>query len=251
MHIKVENTHNGQQPSSIAHPIKIIPIKHCNNEFSKLLVSVRKILDEIKEGTALEDCKELCSYLYISESSNERLFNDNEIQTIDQCENFKKLFAIIRNHCNWSDYNILRQIIETSGSQEAGEELYKYEKAMAAKRACKLVFDEKDCNLPPGYERFYVILEKSYKELTIKEYEDAKQFIFKTLNVEKYIALPFIHVFFASVHFEWHIKVEAVSYVIKMANERKDIFVNSLYLFMKIGNAVVIDERQVCCIKSS
>jgi len=232
-------TRNPQSSSSVS-------VGHRNIQFSTFRTYLRQLLDKIKKETSvLAECKEFCLNLKISDSSNEPLFSDDEKRRINQCKNFKKLFDIINMHCSWSDYGILRGIIEISESEEAQAELVQYEKAMALYSCYELIFDQCISDPPPGFVNLCVILKKSYKRLTVQQYIDAKDFIFDKLDVKQHIARPFIHVFFASVHFEWHVKREAIPHILKMANKRKNIFIQNSYSFIQIDGMVVIDERQV------
>ena len=223
-----------------------ITISQCHLEFSKLVMSVLGVLQtNMNEDKALERCKQFCTVLCISDSSDELLFNDEQQKKIDQCNDFRELFRSLHPHWNWNDCSILKYIIELCESNEAEQEIKQYERKMALCAGLNLIFDQNRSEPPPGFAKFYVIVNQPYDKLTVEQYESARKFIFDNVNVYQYVAHPFIHVLFGSVHFHWHIKVEAVPHMIEMALQRKEIFLKNSYVFMQIGSNVVFDERQV------
>jgi len=217
---------------------KCISVDKCRTEFLTLVESVLALLNNTD---ALEICKEFCSYLRISDESDKLLFDE---QKILPCKNFEELFEILHHHLNWDEYSILSQIIEICDSKEAQQELENYERKMALNFGLKLIFDHNRTEPPPGYANFVFILNKPYKELTVEQYKNIRKFIFEHLDVHQYISLPFIHVFFGSVHFHWHVKMDAVPHMIKMALQNKEIFFGNSCVFMEIGSKVVLDKRK-------
>ena len=208
---------------------------------------MQKLLQNIEGEEALENCRYLCLHLKIGRESRKLLFNGNEKRKIEKCRCFKELFSILSKYWDWDEYSILKQITEICESKKAAQEIEKYERKMALYVGLDLIFTQDRNDPPPGYENFVVIINKSYKKLTVRQYRNMKKFIFDNLNVYQYISRPFIHVLFASVHLWWHVKVEAVSCMIKAALERKEIFIKNLFVFMRIGKTVIFDNTQVCC----
>jgi len=197
-------------------------IKTLCSEFHKLVLFVQRHLQTVKEEEALEECKEFCLNLCVGERSREPLMDENERQTIEKFKTFKELFRFLREYWDWDEISILRQIIEICESKEADEEIEKYERKMALHDGLKLIFNQDKSRRPPaGYENFVVIMDKPYTKLTIEQYIDTKKFILDNLDVHQYICRPFIRVLYGSVHLHWHIKVTAVSHMIKVIHQRK------------------------------
>jgi len=216
-------------------------IVHIDAEFSKLVLSVQYYL---QGQEALENCKDFCLYLCVDKGSRESLFNDIEKQKVEKCKSFKELFSILCNHWGWDEYGILKHLTEICGSQDAQEEIEKYELKMAG---LKLIFTQNRSDLPSGYENFVVIINKSFKKFTVEQYKSTKKFIFDNLNVYQYVSCPpFVHVLHGSVNLHWHIKCEAISCMIEAALKRKEVFIKKSYVFMQIGNTVIFDKNQVC-----
>ena len=113
---------------------------------------------------------------------------------------------------------------------------------MAISRALEIISSTVS-NPPPGFENFCVIIDKSYKKLTVEKYEEIKTFIFNSLDVHRYIATGYIRVLFGSLHLQWHVTVQAVSHMIRMAREQQAIFKKNYFVFMQIGKEVVINTQ--------
>ena len=51
----------------------------------------------------------------------------------------------------------------------------------------------------------------------------------------------YIRVLFDSLHLEWHVTIQAIPNLIKMAYEQQAVFKENCYVFMKIGKEIIID----------
>ena len=206
-------------------------------------MTIKKILEKCKDK--LEACKELCSNLTISGNSDVLLFSDEQLAEINQCTSFQQLFTILRKHWNWEEYSILKGIIAESDSEEAKEELHKFEKFMGSYRGMKLIFDKHSFNISPkeyaDYAKLYLIIEQSYKDLTLQDFMELRTFIFQHLDIKEYTALPFIKFLFRSLHLEWYIPVQAVSHLIKMIHENKKDFIQKSIVLIKVGEKSILD----------
>jgi len=208
--------------------------------FSTFVMTIRKILEKCKDK--LEACKELCSNLTISGNSDILLFSDEQLARINECTTFQQLFAILRKHWNWKEYSILKGIITESGSEEAKDELYKFERLMGSYCGMKLISDKYSPNeLPVNYVKLCITVDRPYKDLTLQDYDELRTFIFEHLDVQKYIALPFIKFLFSSLHLEWYIPIHAVSHVIKAVHQNNQVLIQKSILLVKIGEKSVLD----------
>ena len=191
----------------------------------------------------LELCKEICSNLTIG-NSDILLFSDEQLDKINKCAAFQQLFTILRRHWSWKEYSILKTIITICDSEEAEAELDKFEKLMSSYCGMKLISEKySPSELPVNYVKLCITVDKPYKSLTLQDFYELRTFIFKHLDVQKYIALPFIKFLFSSLHLEWYIPMQAVSHIIKMIHENKSILIQEAVVLIKIGDQSILDVR--------
>ena len=215
-------------------------------EFSRLLMRIRRILSQSpNQEDNLEACKELCIYLRTtscSNSANIPLFNSEKVSEINNCRNFRQLFEILSQHLSWDEHSILAEIINECGSDEAEQEFKKYKRKMAVFQALEII-GSTESSPPPGFEKFCVIIDKPYVQLTSEKYEEIKQFIFSYLDIRTYVTTGYIRVLFDSLHLEWHVTTQALPHMIKMAYEKQEFFKSKRFVFMEIGNEVIINTQ--------
>ena len=211
---------------------------------------IRNVLEKCKDK--LEACKELCYNLTISGDSDVLLFSDKQLAKINEFTSFQQLFTILRKHWYWKEYSILKGIIAESGSEEARDELQKFEKLMSSYCGMKLISDKYSPDkLPVNYVKLCITVDKPYKSLTLQDFDELRTFIFEHLDVQKYIALPFIKFLFSSLHLEWYIPMQAVSHIIKAVHQNRKALIENCIVHIKIGDKIVLDvnesdKKQVC-----
>ena len=188
----------------------------------------------------MEACKELCIYWKASDNANIPLFNTEKKSEIDNCKDFRELFEIVSQHVSWDEHSILTQIIDECDSDEAKQEFTKYKRKRAISKSLEII-SSTESHPPPGFEKFCVIIDKPYMQLTVEKYEETKEFIFKNLDTNRYCTNAYIRVLFDSLHLEWHVTTQATPHMIKIALKRKTFFEENHFVFMKIGNEVIID----------
>ena len=186
----------------------------------------------------LELCKDLCIFLKTSDSTKVPLFNQEEI---DNCKDFKQLFKIVNRHLSWDEHAILKEIIDLCDSKEAEEEFAKYIRKMAAVQGLDIISSTRaNSKLPPEFAKFCVILDVPYRKLTLEQYKEIKAFIFDNLDVHRYITTGYIRVLFGSIGLKWHVTMQAVPHMIEMAYRKRALFIENFYVFMQIGEEVII-----------
>ena len=154
---------------------------------------IKDILEE-KCITKLEECKQFCCYLTIDDS-DVFLFSDEQI---NKCTSFSELFKILRLHWSWKEYSILKTIIAICDSKEASDEQDKFEKLMSVYCGMKLISDKYSLDeLPYIYVKLCILIDQPYRSLTLQDFNEVQTFIFKHLDVQKYIAFPFIKFLFS------------------------------------------------------
>ena len=214
--------------------------------FSSFVETILNILSELQnKENLLERVKSLCICLTIGTGSRVLLFDDEKLQKINDCVDFRELFVILRSHWNWDECSILEEIIEMCESDKAQQELHKYQQKVAITKGLEIVFNEVKLPPPPGYQKFYVIYKTSIRRLTIDQYLDCKKFIFDTLEVHQYVALPYSWVLLGSLHLDWHVSIRAITHMTTAAYNKKKDFISNSYIFMQIGEVKILDVKDV------
>ena len=210
-------------------------------EFSRLLMRICRILSQSpNKQYNLKACKQYCRLLKVSDNSGVSLCSAEKKSEIDHCCNFEQLFDIMNQHLSWNEHSILSEIIDECDSVEAEQEFSLYKRKMALSKALEII-SSTESDPPQGFEKFCVIISKPYKKLTIDKYEEVKAFIFDNLKVRRYVTTGYIRVLFDSLHLEWHVAIQAIPDMIKMAYEQQTLFTEKFYVFMKIGKEIIID----------
>ena len=196
-------------------------------QFSTFVATVEALLEQHHDK--LEHCKQFCSNLTIKDNTDdELLFSDEQLQKISGYTTFHELFIILRKHWSWRDYSILTHIISISGLKEAEEELDIFETRMASYQGMKVISESIPSeDIPPDYIRLSILIDKPYRNLTKEKYVELHNFVFKNLNINRYIALPFIKFLYSSLQLEWYVLKKAAPHMIKMALKNEEIFANN------------------------
>ena len=220
---------------------RLISVTSLNADFTSLLLNVCHILSNSpNEQENLEICKDFCVMLPISDCSNQPMFNAEKIR---ECCNFKQLFEIIRMHMSWDEHSILTQIVDHCNSVEGEKEIKKFEKKMALCQGLQIISNRSEQNLSKDFVKFCVIIDKPYKNVTIDEYKNIKDYICSNLDVHTYVTVSFIKILYHSLHIEWLVTVQAVPHMINNAYQNKDVLIKENFVFMQIGIEVVINDE--------
>ena len=225
----------------------LISIASLNADYASLLLSVCHILSNSPNQKAnLEKCKDYCLLNFkVSENSCKSLFSPERTAKIKKCTNFKRLFEIISEHTSWDEHSILKHIAIQCESVEGLQEIEKFDKKLALFEGLQMISSTSKRNLSKEFVKFCVIINKPYKDVTIKQYNKVKAYIFSNLETNTNVTVGFITLLYHSIHIEWLVTVEAVPHMIKNAHRSKDIFINKKFVFMQIGTEVVIEDK-VC-----
>ena len=220
---------------------KLLTHDHLRAEFGRLIWTVCCILEKSpNQNKNLEMCKEFCCFLKASNNANASLFNTEKRTEISDSKDFKQFFEIVNQHLSWDEYFILTQIIDVCKSVEAEQELKKYKRKIAVCDALEII-SSIGSGPPQGFEKFCVIIDEPYTKLTVEKYEEIKTFIFKNLDVHRYVTNKYIRVLFNSLHLEWHVTIQAIPHMMKMAHEHQAVFTSNFYVLMQIGKKVIIN----------
>ena len=202
------------------------------------MATIEELLDK-KCRNKLKRSKQFCSHLTIGDNSGVLLFSDEQLQKIHTCSTFSELFAILRKHWSCNNYSILTHIISF---KKAKKEAKLFEKRMALYQGMKIISEKfSPDNIPEDYIRLKAIINKPYQELSRKKFAELQKFIFRNLDVNEYIALPFIEFLFSSLHLEWYVLKKAAAHMSKMAKQNEEVFVSNSVVFIQVDQLVVLD----------
>lgn len=245
--VHVFNLHNYVERSKLHSEVPVEPqstlisVTSLNADFTGLLVNVCHILSNSPDcQDKLEICKDYCSLLKVSKSHSNNLLFKGEIKG---CSNFKQLFETISLHMSWDEHSMLTEIVNKCKSVEGQQEIEKFKKKLALFQGIQIISCTSKQNLPKDFAKFIVIINKTYKNVTIEEYTDIKMYIFSKLDTCAYMTVGFMRLLYHPLHIEWLVSVQAVPHMIKNAHQNKDIFIKENFVFMQIGVEVVIEDK--------
>ena len=214
------------------------------------MLSICQILnDSPDQHNNLKICKDYCTLLRISSNSNDLLFDSERITQIKECSDFTQLFGIVSLHMSWDEHPILTHIVDECRSIKGQQEIEKFENKLALLQGLQLVASDSSAETSSKeFARFYIIVNRPYKQVTMEDYKEIKAYIFSHLNVYAYVAVGFIRLLCHSLHIEWLITIQAVSHMTKVARKNQDFFIKNGYVFIQIANEVVISEKVSTCL---
>ena len=186
----------------------------------------------------LEACKIFFGSLKVSDSTKASLFSAKKLSEIKKCKDFTQLFEIVNLYLNWDDCYLVAKIIDVCESDKAEMEFKNYKRKIAVYK--NLEITSTTFIPPPGFQKFCVTINKSHKVLTSENYKELKTFIFNNLNVHCYVTTGHIKVLYGPLHLEWHVTMQAISHMVKIAREKQDFFRKHAFVLMQIGKEVII-----------
>ena len=225
----------------------LISVPSLDADFASLLLKVSCILNDSPDcQDNLKTCKKYCSLLSISSSSNDKksLFSAEKILEIKECSDFTELFEIVGKHMSWDEHSILTNIVSECNSVEGNQEIEKFEKKLALIQGLQIMSNKPSVETSSEeFARFCVIINKPYKNVTWEDYKKIKAYIFSNLNVYAHVSVGFIRLLCHSLCMEWLITVRAVTHMIQSAHQNKDFFIKENFIYLQIGNEVVIGDK--------
>ena len=178
----------------------------------------------------------------VSEKSSELVFSSENITKIKECGTFKQLFEIVSEHTSWDEHSILTHIADECESVEGKQEIEKFDTKLGLLKGLQIISSKSKQSFSEDFMKFCVIIRKPYRNVTINEYENVKAYIFSKLETSS-MGFGFITMLYHSLHIEWLVSVQAVSHMIKIARQKKDILIKQDFVFMQIGTEVVINDE--------
>ena len=97
--------------------------EHLRAEFAHLIVRISQILDSERDFESLRLCKDICHYWKSS-----ALLTAESHTEIKEIKTFRQLFDSVCQYLRWDDYSLLSKCVDIYESNEAKEELRRYER---------------------------------------------------------------------------------------------------------------------------
>ena len=235
-------------PIAMEPQFELVSLTNLKADFTSLLMTIIHILSSCPNQQAnLQRCKDYCLLnLKVSDGSNDSLFSAEKIDKIKECGDFKQLIEIVGEYTSWDEHSILKHIALECKSDESKQEIQKFDKKLGMYEGLKMIADEaSNQNFSEDFMKLCVIINKPYKEVTIEEYKNVKAYISSNLRINPSGFSRFIIMLYHSLHIEWLVTIQAIPHMIKNAHQNKDVFIKENFVYMRIGNEVVIND-EVC-----
>ena len=224
-------------------PSTFITTKNLNADFASLLLYVCGILNNsTNKEDSLANCKSYISLLPAGVTSEDGPLSDDKIEKINKCIDFNELFVNIKEYMSWDEHSLLDQIVEQCGSPEAKKEVNEFEKRLALYQGLEIICNTSKFEMSKEFVKFCIVIDRPYKQLTVKEFIEIKAYIVKILGLNPCVLKNFCKLLYDSLHMEWLITVKAISHITKMVRQKRDIIIKQDVALVQIGEYKIIEE---------
>ncbi|XP_065901976.1 CARD- and ANK-domain containing inflammasome adapter protein-like isoform X2 [Dysidea avara] len=219
-----------------------------SSEFSILLANIIKELKK-NENDYLETIKSMCSFLTVKDDPNAFLFNEEQQDAINACDNLTTLFTKNLRGCwRWDDFSFLKKIIQSIESCGHCElMLSQYEQKLYSQMKLQQIYDhciQENQDVPEGYDIMVAIVhDKIFSRITKEEYDQLKEFIAQHCGVKSYVIPPFHKAAKSSLVLEFIIPVTAVSHMVETATRNSALFLENGFVYLRIAMTMIFDKR--------
>ena len=238
---------SSSNPSS---PPALITTPHqASSEFAILLMNIIKELKK-NESENLETIKGVCSFLTIKDDPSVLLFNEEQQEAIDACNNVRTLFTKNLRGCwRWDDFSLLRFLVQSLESSESCEAMLdQFEQKIDSQMKLKQIYEhcvQEKTDIPDGYDKMVAIVHrKIFSRITKEEYDELKKFVSSHLGVKSYVIPPFYKAASSSLILEFFVPVTAIVHMVETATKHMDGFVKESFVYLRISLTVIFDLRQ-------
>ncbi|XP_065902148.1 uncharacterized protein [Dysidea avara] len=193
-------------------------------EFGVLLGEILELLKK-NERTNLDIVKSICSNLTIKDDTDMLYFNAEQLKTIEAYSDIVALFRQqFRYYWRWDDCTFLTIVVsKLKEGMTCIEMIQMYKKKLCSNLKLCHIYEQcrqEGCDVPDGYSKMVAIIKtKTYSDITLKEYEELKEFISKHCGVESYVLCPFCKAGSHSLILEWYIPSTAVKHMVDIATK--------------------------------
>ena len=220
-----------------------------STEFAILLMNIIKELKK-NESENLETIKGICSFLTIKGEPGVLLFNEEQQEAIDACDNVRTLFTKNLRGCwRWDDFSMLRILVQSLESSEQCEAmLNQFEQKIDSQMKLQKIYEhciQEKRDIPDGYDKMVAIVRhKIFSRITKEEYDKLKEFISSHLEVKFYVIPPFDKAAHSSLVLEFFVPATAIVHMVETATKHMDEFVKESFVYLRISLTVIFDLRQ-------
>jgi len=220
-----------------------------SSEFAFLLMNIIKELKK-NESENLEIIKGACSFLTVKDDPGVLLFNEEQQEAIDACDNIKTLFTRNLRGCwRWDDFTLLKTLVQSLESYKHCEMmLSQFEEKLDNQMKLQQIYEhciQEKRDIPNGYDKMVAIVRgKIFSRITKEEYDTLKKFVSTHLEVKSYVIPPFHKAIRSSLVLEFFVPVTAISHMVETATKNMDKFVKELFVYLRISLTVIFDLRQ-------
>ena len=218
-------------------------------EFGVLLYEILELLQK-NEAKNLITIKCICSTLTIKDKSKALYFTAEQLKAINAYSDIAALFLQqFRYVWRWDDCTFLTTIVsKLKEGTNYMEKIQIYKNKICTE--IKLCHIYEQCKqeghgAPDGYDKIYAIVKnKNFLDITLKEYEELKEFVSKHCGVESYVLCPFCKAGSHSLILEWYIPLTAVTQMVDIATKNANTFVMEDFMYLQISTVTIIAKGQ-------
>ena len=228
-------------------PPTFIATKGLHAHFAGLLLRVCDILNRsTNKEKSLKKCKEYCLSLlvHIGVSSMNPSLSDQKINEIKKCNNFNELLEDIKEYMSWDEHGVLDQIVGQCESPEAKEEVSEFERKLGLCQGLEIICNATEFEMSTEFVKLFIVIDRPYKQLTMKEYLEIKTYIVKLLKLNPCVLKNFCKLLYDPLYMEWLVSVEVIDYISKMVHREKEIIIRLGIFLVQIGEYKIIEEVQ-------
>ena len=224
-------------------PPTFITTKSLQADFTTLLLRVCEVLNNsTNKNTSLEKCKKYCLLLPTGVNSNIIPLSNQKIIKIKECINFNQLLENIKEYMSWDEHSILDQIIEQCESPKAKKEVSEFERKLAFCQGSEIICKTAEFEISTKFVKFFIVIDRPYEQLTMKEYLEIKSYIVKLLKLHPCMLKKFCKLLYDPLHMEWLVSVELIDHISKMVRQERDIIIRQDVVLVQIGEYEIIKE---------
>ena len=223
-------------------PPTFITTKSLDADFASLLLHVCDILNcSTDKEKSLKKCKEYLRTHIGVISKNPPLSKQNIYEVI-KCINFNELLENIKEYMSWEEHSILDQIVEQCESPKAKKEVSEFERILAFCQGSEIICTTAESEISTKFVKFFIVIDRPYKQLTMKEYLEIKSYIVKLLKLHPCVLKKFCKLLYDPLYMEWLVSVELIDHISKMVRQERDIIIRQDVVLVQIGEYEIIKE---------
>ena len=210
------------------------------------------IIEELKKNEAenLEIIKGVCSFLTVQDDPGVLLFNEEQQEAINACNNIRTLFTKHLRGCwRWDDFTLLKTLVQSLESSECCEiMLRQFEQKLDSQMKLQQIYEhclQEQIDVPDGYDKMVAIVrDKIFSRITKIEYDKIKEFITTHLRVKPHAIPPFYKAGHSSLVLEFFVPATATSCLVETATKNMNEFIKACFAYLRISLTVIFDMRQ-------